>query len=211
VLFLARAWRLLVPAVVAGVAEVVVTACWVGFDGVRRYVLLLLHLPSMSTLLFTKPEQSHGLKAFWTMLVPLPSVALLLYAGSAAAVVVLAAVIWRRSSNPSMRMSALVLAISLAAPYLFVYDLTILAPVWIWLVDWFLTCDVPPAVGRVLYAGYLAPLAAPLVRVVHVQPSVLCSAFLIWALWRYADNGHVIAFSSSSRLPAVRETSQKIL
>ena len=46
-----------------------------------------------------------------------------------------------------MRMSALVLAMSLAAPYLFVYDLTILAPVWIWLVDWFLTCDVPPAVG----------------------------------------------------------------
>jgi hypothetical protein len=185
VLCLARAWRLLIPAAIVGAAAVLVTGWWVGLDGLRRYVVLMWHLPSMSSRLFTRPEQAHGLKAFWTMLVPVPTLALLLYAASASAVVVLAAMIWRRSSSPAVRMSALVLAVSLAAPYLFVYDLTILAPVWVWLVDWFLTRDVPPAVGRVLYAGYLAPLAAPLVPFVHVQPSVLCFAFLLWALWRY--------------------------
>jgi hypothetical protein len=187
VLLLARAWRVLVPAILAGLAEVLVPAFWVGFDGLRRYVRLMLRLPGMSTLLFTKPEQAHGLKAFWAMLIPAPVVALLLYAASALAVLVLAAMIWRRSSSPSTRMAALILAVSLAAPYLFVYDLTILAPVWIWLVEWFLTRDVPSTVGRVLYAGYLAPLAAPLVPFVHVQPSVLCFAFLLWALWRYGD------------------------
>ena len=76
VLFLARDWRMLLPAVVAGTAEVLVTAFWIGINGIRRYVLLMLHLPSMSTTLFTKPEQLHGLKAFWMMLVPIPAVSL---------------------------------------------------------------------------------------------------------------------------------------
>ena len=208
VLLLARAWRLLVPAVIVGVAEVAVTGLWVGLGGLRRYVLLMWHLPSMSSLLFTKPEQAHGLKAFWTMLVPAP--ALVLYAASASAVVVLAAMIWRRSSNPAVRMSALVLAVSLAAPYLFVYDLTILAPVWVWLVDWFLTRDVPPTVGRVLYAGYLAPLAAPIVPFLHVQPSVPCFAFLLWALWRYGDDARALARHSiaAGRSPRAATMSQ---
>ena len=187
VLLLARAWTVLGPAVVAGAAEVLVTVFWVGFDGIRRYVLLMLHLPSMSSLLFTKPEQAHGLKAFWMMLVPQPTVALVLYVLTALAVVVLAAAIWRTQSDPARRMSALVLAVALAAPYLFVYDLTILAPVWIWLVDWFLTHDVPARVGRVLYAGYLAPLVAPIVPFIHVQPTILCLVFLLFALWRHRD------------------------
>src|SRR5579864_8661922 len=164
VLFLARAWRSLVPAVLVGIAEVLVTGFWVGIDGLRRYAVLMWHLPQISTLLFTKPEQAHGLKAFWMMLVPQPTVALVLYG-----------------------LSALALAVALAAPYLFVYVLTILAPVWIWLVDWFLTHDVPVGVGRVLYAGYLAPLVAPIVPFIHVQPTVPCFAFLLFALWRYRD------------------------
>jgi hypothetical protein len=187
VLFLARAWRVLLPAVLVAVAEVAVTGFWVGLDGLKRYVLLMWHLPAMSTLLFTKPEQSHGLKAFWMMLVPQPTVVLVLYGVSALAVVVLASMIWRDRPDPSRRMAALVLAIALAAPYLFVYDLTILAPVWVWLADWFLTHRVPAAVGRVLYAGYLAPLVAPIVPFIHVQPSVLCFAFLLFALWRYRN------------------------
>jgi hypothetical protein len=187
VLLLARAWKVLVPAVLAGTAEVLVTVFWVGVDGIRRYVRLMAHLPSMSSLLFTRPEQAHGLKAFWMMLVPQPTVALVLYALTALAVVVVAAAIWRAQSDPSRRMSALVLAVALAAPYLFVYDLTILAPVWIWLVDWFLTHDVPAGVGRVLYAGYLAPLVAPIVPFIHLQLTVPCLAFLVLALWRYRD------------------------
>ena len=92
----------------------------------------------MSSLRFTKPEQAHGLKAFW------------MDAGAAAnrgARALRHSRHWSPScsqpqsgdtqSDPSRRMSALVLAVALAAPYLFVYDLTILAPVSIWLVDWF--------------------------------------------------------------------------
>ena len=37
-----------------------------------------------------------------------------------------------------------------------------------------------------LYAGYLAPLAAPIVPFIHIQPSVPCFAFLLVALWRLA-------------------------
>jgi hypothetical protein len=185
VLCLARAWRLLIPAAVIGAAEVLVTGLWIGVDGIRRYALLMLHLPSMATTLFTKPEQAHGLKAFWAILVPIPAVALALYAITAVAVVVIAATICRREADPSLRMAALTLAIALAAPYLFVYDLTILAPAWIWLADWYLSRDLPASVGRVLYAGYLAPLVAPVVPLIHVQPSALCFAFLLVALWKW--------------------------
>jgi hypothetical protein len=115
----------------------------------------------------------------------MPAVVWVLYAVSVVLVIAAAVSIWRDTKDPSRRMAALVLTVTLAAPYLFVYDLAILAPAWIWLVDWFLTADVPPRVGRVLYLGYLAPLAAPLVPVTHIQPSVLCLAFLMWALWKY--------------------------
>ena len=93
VLLLARDWRVFVPAVLAATAEVLVTVPWVGVDGIRRYVLLMLHLPSMATTLFTKPEQAHGLKAFWTILVPVPLLALALYLASAIAVALIATAI----------------------------------------------------------------------------------------------------------------------
>ena len=101
-------------------------------------------------------------------------------------------------------MAALTLAVALAAPYLFVYDLTILAPVWIWLVDWYLSRDLPASVGRVLYAGYLAPLFAPIVPFLHVQPSVLCLAFLIVALWR-SHEAPMRATTATARAAATLE------
>jgi hypothetical protein len=90
-------------------------------------------------------------------------------------------------------MAALVLAMSLAAPYLFVYDLTILAPAWIWLADWYLTRDVPVNVGRALYAGYLAPLATPIVPFIHVQPSIPCLAYLLFAQWQFRNSPERVA------------------
>jgi hypothetical protein len=186
-LFIAGEWRMWVPAVATGAAEVLVTGFWIGFDGLRRYVFLMLHLPTMSTLLFTKPEQAHGLKAFWAILIPQPTFALILYAVSAVAVLIVATLVWRRQSDATPRMTVLLLTVSLVAPYLFVYDLTILAPVWIWLADWFLRREIPPVVGRCLYVGYLAPLAAPIVPFIHIQPSTPCLVFLLYAMWRYRD------------------------
>ncbi len=187
VLCVARAWRLLVPAILAGAAEILATVPWIGLDGLRRYVLLVIHLPSIAAQLLPKLEQSHGLNAFWTLLVPNSTAALALYALTGTAVVVLAAMIWRRETDPSLRMSTLVVAVALTAPHLVAYDLTMLAPVWVWLVDWFLSHAIPATVGRVLYAGYLAPLAAPIVPFIHIQPSIPCFVFLLVALWRYRD------------------------
>ena len=100
-------------------------------------------------------------------------------------------------------MAALTLAVALAAPYLFVYDLTILAPAWIWLVDWYLSRDLPASVGRVLYAGYLAPLVAPIVPFIHIQPSVLCLAFLLVALWRFHDAPARVTTAAARAAPSV--------
>jgi hypothetical protein len=185
VLLVARAWQVLLPTVASAALEVGATSLLVGVEGLRRYILMTLNLPRMSGLLFTNPAQSHGLKAFWMLLVPQPTLVLALYALSAGAVVVLASGLWRCRDDATWRMMVMLLAISLVSPYVFVYDLAILAPAWIWLTDWFLTHEVPAGVGRVLYLGYLAPLAAPVVPFIHIQPSIPCLIFLLVALWRY--------------------------
>jgi hypothetical protein len=84
-------------------------------------------------------------------------------------------------------MAALAIGTVLCAPHLYVYDLVLLAPVWVWLTDWYLSRpDVKPAVGWLLYAGYAAPLASPLIaRFGHIQLSTLCLVGLLAYLWRY--------------------------
>jgi Glycosyltransferase family 87 len=185
VLCLAGEWRMVAGAIAGTLAEVMCVGARLGLDGLHRYWALELSLPRLAPLLATRPEQSHGLKAFWALLVPNQTAVLIVFVVTAAAVLILAAVSWRRVQRASLRMAILVIAITLAAPYLFVYDLTILAPAWLWLTDWYLDSQVPAGVGRALYLGYVAPLAAPFIPLIRLQPSVLCLAFLLAALWRF--------------------------
>jgi hypothetical protein len=185
-LALARAWRPLAGALLAIVGQLLAAALVVGFTALSNYGDLLLESRRLARVLIAKPEQMHSLRAFWVLLVPSGTIATALYAVTALVVLVAAAAIWRRCASPSLRMSVLVLSMVLAAPHLYVYDLVVLAPVWVWLVDWYLSrTDLPPAMGRVLYVGFLAPLLTVVSRATHVQISVLCfSALLAW-LWRY--------------------------
>ena len=184
VLTAAGAWKLLLGAAVTVLAQVAATLALVGTDGLVRFVGLFRDLLGLASALAAKPEQMHSLRSLWMLLVPSASVALLLYALTAVAAVSLAAIVWRRSSVPAIQYSALILATVLAAPHMYVYDLVILAPVWLWLVEWFLSSPVSPNVGRLLYAGYVAPLAAPFVTLLRVQPSVICYAVLLAVTWR---------------------------
>lgn len=187
VLLLAGEWRMLASAGLVAAGQVLVAAIWVGFSGLRDYVLLMVSLPAMANRLETRPAQTHAWRGFWALIVPDSPWEFILFFATAAATIVVAACIWRRQTDPALRMATLALTIALAAPYLFVYDLAILAPAWLWLVDWFLRRpELSAWVGRALYVGYLAALLAPLAAATRIQVSVPVLAFLMWAIWRDA-------------------------
>jgi hypothetical protein len=185
VLLLAGEWRMLASAGLVAAGQLVAASVWVGLTGLRDYVMVLVSLPAMANQLETRPAQTHAWRGFWALIVPDTPWEFVLFFASAAATIVLAARIWRRQPDPALRMAVLALAIALAAPYLFVYDLAILAPAWLWLVDWFLRRpELSAWVGRALYVGYIAALFGPLAAATRLQISVPVLAFLLWSIWR---------------------------
>jgi alpha-1,2-mannosyltransferase len=183
VLVFAREWRASAGWLVTAVAQLVVPAVVIGPGTLLAYKELLLGSRRLAEILLSKPAQMHSLRAFWVLLIPNATLALVFFAISACLAIIAAAVIWRRTINPALRMAALVLAIVLAAPHLYVYDVVLLAPVWIWLTDWYLAQPaLPAAFGRTLYVGYVAPVLTVVAQSIHVQVSVLCFSALLWWL-----------------------------
>jgi hypothetical protein len=182
IVLLGRSWRAACAMVLSGLVELAATAPWVGIEGLRRYVELVLQLPGMAAMMAAKPYQMHSLRAFWLLLVPNATAAAVLYFITAAAAVVVAAYAWRYGRDSRLRMSALLLGVALASPHLYVYDLVILAPVWIWLTEWFLTEPLPATFGRVLYVGYVAMLMGAFAQILPVQVSVICFGYLLFSI-----------------------------
>jgi alpha-1,2-mannosyltransferase len=189
VLLLAGEWRMFAGMAVSGLAQLLAAGVWVGSGVLLTYVDVLLALPRAAEMMAAKPAQMHSLRTFWELLVPWRPGAIALYATTALAAVGSAAWLWRRSASANLRMAALSLATVLAAPHLYVYDLVLLAPAFIWLVDGFLRQSRDARIGRLLYVAYLAPLAAPFVPSIRVQVSTLCIASLLWLLVREQDAG----------------------
>lgn len=182
ILLLSRSWRIAATMSLSAAVEVVSTGLWVGADGLVNYVQLVLRMPSMALMMAARPDQMHSLRAFWSLIFHESALTFVLYAATATVVMVAAAYVWRRVADPPLRMSALLLGTVLASPHLYVYDLVILAPAWIWLTDWFLTQPVSRNVGRALYVGYLAALFGYLAPALPLQVSVLCFAYLLMSL-----------------------------
>jgi hypothetical protein len=157
----------------------------------------------MAAVLAAKPEQMHSLRAFWLLLVPNHEVfAFALYVVTSLAVLLVAAQVWRRASEPALKMASLLIAMVLAAPHLYVYDLVVLAPVWIWLTDWYLAHPrLPRTIGHTLYVGFLAPLLAVLTAVTRLQLSVLCFGMLLLWLWRWS---RIDQSSTASSMAVIR-------
>jgi alpha-1,2-mannosyltransferase len=184
ILALAGEWRMVLAASACALAQVLIAGIWVGVEGLRAYGDLLAALPSQAAVLGSQAAEMHSWRGFWALLIPHEETATVAYGLSAAATIVAAAVLWRRLGDTSLRMAALILGTVLASPHLYVYDLVVLAPVWLWLTDWYLSRpDLSPTVGRMLYVGYLAPLFVQLTAIVHLQISVLCFAVLLGLLW----------------------------
>jgi hypothetical protein len=189
VLLLAQAWKALAGLVVAAAAQLLLTSLYFGPAVMRVYFDTVWHISRVigSLELSLAPIQMHSLRSFWSLLIPWPEPALALYILSSIVIVVMAAVVWKSSAPLALRFSALTFAAVLVNPHLFVYDLLVLAPALLLLVNWILSNPQNPssATQKLLtYLAFVLPLFGPLSRWTYIQLSVPAFTMLLWVLWR---------------------------
>ena len=180
VFLFSKHWKLVAGAVISGVVEVSVGWLYYGTAVMREYWNVLRHFQQVLSNLEPRPYVVHCLRAFWSMLVPVPRLAALLYILSAAIVIGASVLIWRSRAPLALRYSALLIATVLVAPHLTIYDLVILVPAFLLLADLALEESAPTSVPVLLYLCYALPLIGPLSRYTHVQLSVIAFAGLLY-------------------------------
>jgi len=189
VFLVAREWKVVSGALLASAAQLSIGWAYYGNSVMREYLNRLLHVREVMPQLEPRLYQMHSLRAFWTLLVPLPQVAFWIYAISAVFVLWMILRYWKSGTDLRLRYSALLIATVLVAPHLTVYDLVILAPAFLLLTDWGKSHRLSlPWLGPVLYACYVLPLAGPLARWTHVQVSVVAMALLLWIIRRVEES-----------------------
>jgi hypothetical protein len=191
-----RAWRVLAGGIVSAAAQLALPAIYYGADSLRAWVRVMRSVAYNLAVLEPRPYQTHSLRIFWSMLIPGRALPFALYVVSALAVLGLTVAVWTRPSLLlGVRYSALLLASVLVAPHLIVYDLVILAPVFLLMADWVMAQPAaaqPLSSGRamkvILYCTYLAPLlSGPIAGWTHLQISVVAMSGLLYVIWRSAD------------------------
>jgi hypothetical protein len=189
VLLLAHAWRIFAGLALSAGAQLIFALLYFGSAVMRSYLGMLLHSAAQpdTAELALAPVQMHSLRSFWSLLIPWPLAVWALYILSSLVVVGMAAAIWKSSSSPELRFSALLVAAVLVNPHLYIYDLLALAPALLLLVDWSL-CNpqLPssPELRVLLYLVFMLPLFGPLSRWTHLQLSVPTLVALLWVISR---------------------------
>jgi hypothetical protein len=192
VLLLSGEWEAVAGLVTSVFAQFILTWMCFGTSVMRAYFDTLWHIsrwidtaePGMAQ------AQMHSLRSFWILLLPWPTVALVLYVLSSAVVLVIAAASWKSCGDLALRFSALVIAAVLINPHLFVYDLLVLAPAILLLADWTLghaSHSASAPVSVLVYLAFILPLLGPLTVWTHFQLSVPVFAGLqamIWSILR---------------------------
>ena len=187
ILLCAWAWRSLTGIMVGCLAQLGMAWAYFGTSVMREYARTLMHLRQMTATLEpgVAHTQMHSLRSFWTLIFPWPEVSGILYVLSSIAVLVFATKAWSSRGPLTLRFSALVLATVLVNPHLFVYDLLVLAPAYLLIVDWTMQYPENPwsrGLRALLYLSFLLPLFGPVAIWTHVQLSVIVFAGLLIVL-----------------------------
>jgi hypothetical protein len=189
-----RAWRVIAGGIVSAAAQLALPTIYYGAESLRAWVRVMRSVAYNVAVLEPRPYQTHNLRIFWSMLIPGRALPFALYVVSALVILGLTVAVWTRPSLPlGVRYSALLLASVLVAPHLIVYDLAILAPVFLLMADWVIAQPaaaqpLSSAMKVILYLTYLAPLlSGPIARWTHLQISVVTMSGLLYVIWRSAD------------------------
>lgn len=201
ILLLAQAWKIIAALIGSAAAQLALTRLYFGHEVMRSYLDLFQH-PSRwlaEAELNLAPIQMHSLRSFWTLLIPSPPAALVLYLLCSIAVLAIAVAIWKSLLPPPLRFSALAFAAVLVDPHLFIYDVLVLAPSLLLVADWTLANEhhiLTPALRVLAYLAFILPLFGPISRWTHLQLSVVVFAALLWTLHRVTA-GHKLALNES--------------
>jgi hypothetical protein len=142
-------------------------------------------LPKIADLLEPRPGDS--LKGIFQVLAPNQPLALVLYAATAVATLVITARIWRSDAPFEPRASAVVLATILVSAHVNAYDLVLLAPVLFLLATWLAQSGAHAQTNTfawLLVALFLAPILVSLPPIVRLQFSVTAMAAVLVLMWR---------------------------
>ncbi|MGE0705156.1 MAG: glycosyltransferase family 87 protein [Vicinamibacterales bacterium] len=187
VLLATASWRILLGLAAGALLQFLPGILLLGPRVPVDYLAFLVEMLRNGEAPIATPEQFQGWRAFWALLVPNATAANILFAVSAVATAGVAARVWQRHEQASVRCAVLGLVIGLAAPHLYTYDLVLLAPAWLWLTEWFLNRpDAPRLFGQTLYAGFAAPLLGPLLATVRIHAVVPILLLLLVLLYRQA-------------------------
>jgi Glycosyltransferase family 87 len=197
VLLFAASWKALTGLIISSASQLALTWAYFGSSVMRSYYDIMWHTSRWIGNAEPGPAhiQMHSLRSLWILLLPWPGTALALYIMSAAVVIGLAAATWKLSASLNLRFSALILAAVLVNPHLFVYDLLVLAPILLLLVDWILAHQQNPyraSLCILLYLSFILPMLGPLSFWTHLQLSILAFVVLQWILWRIASRTEAI-------------------
>jgi alpha-1,2-mannosyltransferase len=182
-----QAFRIVAGMMISSAAQFVLVLWLAGLNAMRAYVEFALRLPRVENLvLAVKPYQMHSIRSFW-MLLGTGRFEIELWLLSSLAVLLILARYWRRESARDVRFAALIVAVTLIDPHLYIYDAVILAPALIVLVERARIAGETIAADAIRVAVYLlfvCLLIGPLSRITHVQLSVLILAALLLATTR---------------------------
>jgi hypothetical protein len=202
VLLFARAWKPLAGLLLSAATQLAAARLYFGSGVMNAYIDTMRHASRWINLseLPLAPVQMHSLRAFWSLLVPSHSQALILFVLSSIPVLWMTTSIWKSRSTLDLRFSALLLAAVLISPHLFIYDLLVLAPIFLLLANWILANDKQPKsskLGVLLYLAFMLPLFGPLARWTHLQLSVPVFVAILWTLFRVTTRSGQLASSES--------------
>jgi alpha-1,2-mannosyltransferase len=174
-------WKVITGALITGAGQLAAGALYYGRAAVDAYFKGLRQINQNAAALEPHIDRMHSLDAFWRLLLPWPRVAFEMYGATALLVVVVTVWCWKSKAPLQLRYAVFLLGSALVDPHLTDYDLVMLVPALLLIGDCILqsTESTERDAARLLtYAAYFLPLFGPLLKVVHVQLSVLAYAGL---------------------------------
>jgi arabinofuranan 3-O-arabinosyltransferase len=180
-LVLTGSWRAAALALISGFIQGATVCMWLGHSAITLWVqVLLTGFARVTSSSIPFPGMMFSWHAFWQLLLGSGRLELLVYFVSSVVTLVVGGRGWRRCHDSGLKMSALLLTTVLVSPHIYVYDLVILAPAWLWLTQWYLRDPWRHRrLGVALHLGYLLPLLTFVASRWNVQLATPCYLWIL--------------------------------
>jgi Glycosyltransferase family 87 len=188
--FRADAYKSLLGAVIAVVAQLAIGAIYWGPSILPAYAAALTHVPDVAAAMEPNKFHMHSWRAFFDLLRLPGPIAFTAYVVASILTLVVALLCWRARGPLALRYSALLVATVLVDPHLYAYDLLLLVPAFLSLWEWILSQPERQVRGHsfnswflwLVYLCYLSPLFVTLADVAGVQLSAPLHGLLLVAI-----------------------------